>query len=166
MRTLLALVLLSPVALGQDEDPVPVAPPPRLKAAPTAKKAPPRVDTTLPVEPKPKPVVKAEPTPVPMPAPKTNPVPEPEPAPKPVAKAEPPAPKPAPVEPKAEPKADEKTDAKSEAKDDKPASTTPPVVKFPEPAFNDYQLPLYAIMVVGGVAVLVVLRSYIFPPKA
>lgn len=165
MRTLLALALLSPVAFGQDEDPVPVAPPPRLKAvATTKKKAPPRIDTTLKVDPEPKPVTKVEATPVP----KTNPVPEA--APKTAAKADPtppPAPKAEPpVAPKAEPNTDVKAETKPEVKDDKPAPAAVPAVKFPEPAFNDYQLPLYALGVVGVVAAMVVIRSYALPPKA
>lgn len=168
MRTLLALALLSPVAFGQDDDPVPVAPAPRLKTLPTTKgtgksKVTPPVVVAPKVNDTPKTVTKVEPTPVPMP--KTNPVPEP--TPMPVAKVEPPTPPKAvpPVEPKAEPKTDAKAEIKPEAKDEKPAVAPAPATTPAEPSFNDWTAPLYAVIAFGVLAVLVVIRSYAFPPK-
>jgi hypothetical protein len=165
VRTLLALALLSPVAFGQDDDSVPVAPAPRLNTPPTAKKTvtPPDVGT-------PKLVKMVEPTPAPTP--KTNPAPEP--TPKAVAKVDAPTPKVVPaVEPKAEPKTDAKaepkTDAKAETKsdtkDEKLAAAPVPAAKPAEPSFNDWTAPLYAVIAYGVLAILVVIRSYAFPPK-
>jgi hypothetical protein len=159
VRTLLALALLAPVAAAQDEDTVPVAPPPRLKALPTArKKAAPPKEAVAPI-----PVTKAEPTP--EPAPKVPPAPEP--APKTVAKADTPSPAPAPkVEVPVAVKADSKSDAKDAKPEEKPAAAVLAPAKSTEPSFHDWTLPLYAVYAFGALALLVVIRTYVLPPRA
>ncbi len=169
MRSLLAILLIAPFAYAatQDDDP-PVAPAPRIKTAPTgktvatgkamatAKKKGDGPTTAATKKAEPKTVAKADPPmPTPVPKPVPVPVPTPEPAPKTVVKAEPPMPTPAPKaeEPPA-PKVEATPAPKVEVKE-----ATPPAL---DPEFLEHKAPLYAVYAFGVLAVLVVIRTYLF----
>jgi hypothetical protein len=158
VRSLLVLALVVPVAAAQDDDPLPVAPPPRLKSLPTARKSadPSAVATG---KKKTEPTTAAKATPTPEPAPKVTPTPQP--APTSVAKVDPPL-----VPPTAAPKAEPPTPTKAEPKaDETSAATATLVVSKKEPSFMDWTLPLSAVYAYVALALLVVLRTYTVKPK-